>query len=139
MAFGVGWGLDLSHPVPGCPRLGGETSTGGAVGEEGTACIRHPFKPSEFALLGASVVQAGSAGRYSGWVRSHGAWLGCRSPPGPIPAGKQGAAPRLHGGARPSSSQAPIFFFITFIFIIPCLKSFSLIKEDSASRVPGLA
>lgn len=70
---------------------------------------------------------------------------GSQLPPGPIPAGKKGTAPPLLQGPVPALFELPflnlvfIFFIIVFIFIVSWLKSFSLIKDDSASRVPGMA
>lgn len=66
---------------------------------------------------------------------------GSQLPLDPIPAGKQGTAPLLQGPV-PALLELLLFFFffiIVFIFVVSWLKSFSLIKDDSASRVPGMA
>lgn len=75
-----------------------------------------------FSLLRANLVHVGSCGEVH--------WMGLVSQE----SKGQPHFPIFVLGACPSS-----FCFIAFIFVISWLKSFTLIKDDSVSQVPGMA
>lgn len=81
----------------------------------------------------------GTAARYPGWVQSQNS----SSPQVPSLQGSKGqphlCIKDLSQLCSSSFFKIIFYFIIVFIFVASWLKSFSLIKDDSAPRVPGMA